>query len=131
MQPFAIGRCEFPQVQQAFGLIPKEGGVRVHVSLGASSDLGEAILIGTKANMNVRSSARNNIATHWLYWTYQVEVPLERTKLLGSKVFWQDGVGKFSDIKNSEGFPRIGPCYHLVMARICLGLLSLAFQHFV
>ena len=67
MQPFAIGRCEFPQVQQTFGLIPKEGGVRVHVSLGASSDLGEAILIGTKANMNVRSSARNNIATHWFY----------------------------------------------------------------
>jgi len=47
------------------------------------------------------------IPVQTIEYTYKVEITLKRAKLLGTKVLWQDSIGKLGHIKDAKGQARI------------------------
>ena len=63
--------------------------------------------------------------------TYQVQVSLKGTELLGAKVLGQDRSREVSDISNAKGLTRIRPEDYLGVISRCGQQLSFALKHLV
>ena len=95
----------------------------VHVYIRSSADFGESILQngGKTGKLEKRTSKSVLLPTFlseeiqvaiYSCETYEIEVSLEGTKLLGAKVFGEYNVRKLGGVINSECFARAGPRDH-------------------
>lgn len=104
----------------------------IHVCVRAPSHFGKAILfLPSEKTSRVSSIFWQQCSNPTNQKTYQVQVPLERAKLLCSKVLRQHRRGEGIHIVNAKSQARLGPRDQDLIVFFCSRELGFTLKHFI